>query len=373
MVSYGIATCCVSFGITRLICVSYGITRLICKGNVRGRPARGKKDTTIIYRSLGKGYQEEVLIGVVKKVEEVEQDVSNLKCNRSSSYQSCRTSHSCKPRCYGAEVQGLNYVDADTTVACPASSYSGSSQTPERAGPACPNNQKVQYAVFMLTDRGTVWWETIKRMLGEMSSGKSSKLGVRADAPQQDKVFATNKSEAERAGTIVTEVEPLDHVLSVSTPSGESMLSKEKIKAFQIEILAANHTSIDCSRREVVFNPPTRTSFKFKEVGTVVLSWNLLLDKGLIRPSVSPWGAPVLFVKKKDGLMRLYIDYRELNKVAIKNKYPLPRIDDLFDQLLEATVFSKIDLHSGYHQLRIKDSDISKTTFRSRYGIMSSL
>ncbi|KAL0560425.1 hypothetical protein IC582_000830 [Cucumis melo] len=74
-----------------------------------------------------------------------------------------------------------------------------------------------------------------------------------------------------------------------------------------------------------------------------------LLDKGFIRPSVSPWGAPVLFVKKKDGSMRLCIDYRELNKVTVKNRYPLLRIDDLFDQLQRATVFSKIDLHSGYH------------------------
>ena len=279
------------------------------------------------------------------------------------------------------------------------------------------------------------------------------------------------------------EVEPLDYVLSVSTPSGEIMLSKEKIKACEIEIagrvldvtllvldmrdfdvilgmdwLATNHASIDCSRKEVVFSPPTASSFKFKGVGTVVLpkvisamkaskllnqgTWSILasvvdtkedetsltsepvvreypdvfpkdlpglpphrevdfaielepnttpisrapyrmapaelkelkvqlqelLDKGFIRPSVSPWGAPVLFVKKKDGSMRLCIDYRELNKVTIKNRYPLPRIDDLFDQLQGATVFSKIDLRSSYHQLRIRDRDVPKTAFRSRYG-----
>ena len=74
-----------------------------------------------------------------------------------------------------------------------------------------------------------------------------------------------------------------------------------------------------------------------------------LLDKGFIRPSYSPWGAPVLFVKKKDGTLRMCVDYRELNKVTVKNKYPLPRIDDLFDQLKGASVFSKIDLRSGYH------------------------
>ncbi|KAL0551253.1 hypothetical protein IC582_010339 [Cucumis melo] len=261
------------------------------------------------------------------------------------------------------------------------------------------------------------------------------------------------------------------------------MLSKEKVKACQIEIadhvievtllvldmldfdvilgmdwLAANHASIDCSRKEVTFNPPSMASFKFKgggsrslpqvisairaskllsqgtwgilasvvdtrevdvslssepvvrdypdvfpeelpglpphrevefaielEPGTVPISrapyrmapaelkelkvqLQELLDKGFIRPSMSPWGAPVLFVKKKDGSMRLCIDYRELNKVTVKNRYPLPRIDDLFDQLQGATVFSKIDLRSGYHQLRIKDGDVSKTAFRSRYG-----
>ncbi|KAL0533445.1 hypothetical protein IC582_030285 [Cucumis melo] len=337
-----------------------------------------------------------------------------------------------------------------------------------------------------------------------------------AGAPHQGRVFATNKTEAEKAGTVVTgtlpvlghyalvlfdsgslhsfissafvlharlEVEPLHHVLSVSTPFEECMLSKEKVKTCQIEIaghvievtllvldmldfdvilgmdwLAANHTSIDCSRKEVTFNPPSRASFKFKgegsrslpqvisairaskllsqgtwgilasvvdtreadvslssepvvrnypdvfpeellglpphrevefaielEPGTVPISrapyrmapaelkelkvqLQELLDKGFIRPSVSPWGAPVLFVKKKDGSMRLCIDYRELNKVTVKNRYPLPKINDLFDQLQGATVFSKIDLRSGYHQLRIKDGDVPKTAFRSRYG-----
>ncbi|TYK11561.1 DNA/RNA polymerases superfamily protein [Cucumis melo var. makuwa] len=241
------------------------------------------------------------------------------------------------------------------------------------------------------------------------------------------------------------EVEPLHHVLSVSTPSGECMFSKEKVKACQIEIashvievmllvldmldfdvilgmdwLAANHASIDCSRKEGTWSilasvvdtrevdvslssepvvrdypdvfleelpglPPHRdVEFAIElEPGTVPISraphimapvelkelkvqLQELLDKGFIRPSVSPWGAPVLFVKKKDGSMRLCIVYRELNKVTVKNRYPLPRIDDLFDQLQGATVFSKIDLRSGYHQLRIKDvfMDLMNRVFR---------
>ncbi|KAL0533477.1 hypothetical protein IC582_030317 [Cucumis melo] len=318
-----------------------------------------------------------------------------------------------------------------------------------------------------------------------------------AGAPHQGNIFATNKTEVERAGTVVTgtipvlghyalvlfdsgsshsfisstfvlharlEVEPLYYVLSISTPSGENMLSKKKVKACQIEIaghvievallvldmldfnvimgmdwLGANHASIDFSRKEVAFNPPLMASFKFKGEGSRLLpkvisamrankllsrgTWSIiasvvdsrevdvslssepvvrdypdifpeelpglpphreiefaielepdtvpisrapyrmapaelkelkvqlqeLLDKGFIRPSVSPWGAPVLFVKKKDGSMSLCIDFRELNKVTVKNKYPLPRIDNLFDELQGATMFSKIDLRSGYH------------------------
>ncbi|GKB29627.1 putative reverse transcriptase domain-containing protein, partial [Tanacetum coccineum] len=93
-----------------------------------------------------------------------------------------------------------------------------------------------------------------------------------------------------------------------------------------------------------------------------------LADRGFIRPSTSPWGAPVLFVKKKDGSFRMCIDYRDLNKLTVKNRYLLPRIDDSFDQLQGSSVYSKIDLRSGYHQLRVRDEDIPKTAFRTRYG-----
>nr|GEU61538.1 putative reverse transcriptase domain-containing protein [Tanacetum cinerariifolium] len=105
--------------------------------------------------------------------------------------------------------------------------------------------------------------------------------------------------------------------------------------------------------------------FKMKELSDQLQE---LSDKGFIRPSSSPWGAPVLFVKKKDGSFWMCIDYQELNKLTLKNRYPLPRINDLFDQLQGSSIYSKIDLRSGYHQLRVREEDIPKTAFRTRYG-----
>jgi hypothetical protein len=116
--------------------------------------------------------------------------------------------------------------------------------------------------------------------------------------------------------------------------------------------------------------PIARTPYRMStpELQELKMQLKELLDLGLIRPSVSPWGAPVIFIRKKDGSWRLCIDYRQLNKATIKNQYPLPRIDDLFDQMKGATVFSKIDLRSRYHQLRIKEDDIPKTAFKTRFG-----
>ncbi|WMV19509.1 hypothetical protein MTR67_012894 [Solanum verrucosum] len=114
--------------------------------------------------------------------------------------------------------------------------------------------------------------------------------------------------------------------------------------------------------------PPYRMApVELKELKTQLKD---LLDKGFIQPNISPWGAPVLFVKNKDGSLRMCIDYRQLNKVTIKNKYPLPRIDDLFDQLQGASYFSKIDLRSGYHQLRVRGVDVPKTAFQTRYAMV---
>ncbi|GJR98361.1 putative reverse transcriptase domain-containing protein [Tanacetum coccineum] len=116
--------------------------------------------------------------------------------------------------------------------------------------------------------------------------------------------------------------------------------------------------------------PVARASYRLAPAELQELSTQLqeLSDRGFIRPSSSPWGALVLFVKKKDGSFRMCIDYCELNRLTVKNRYPLSRIDDLFDQLQGSRVYSKIDLRSGYHQLRVREEDIPKTAFRTRYG-----
>jgi hypothetical protein len=118
-------------------------------------------------------------------------------------------------------------------------------------------------------------------------------------------------------------------------------------------------------------SPPTlRSVYRMSpaELDELKKQLDELVAAGFIQPSKSPFGAPVLFVKKKDGSMRMCVDYRDLNRITVKNKYPLPRVDELFDRLQGAKYFSKIDLRSGYHQVRIHDDDIHKTAFRTRYG-----
>ncbi|GJU08191.1 putative reverse transcriptase domain-containing protein [Tanacetum coccineum] len=136
-------------------------------------------------------------------------------------------------------------------------------------------------------------------------------------------------------------------------------VTKKKPKEKRLEDVPIIHDFPEVFPNELPgLSPPRQLSEQLRE----------LLKKGFIRLSSSPWGAPVLFVKKKDGSFRMCIDYRELNKLIIKNRYPLPRIDDLFDQLQGSSVYSKIDLRSGYHQLHIKEEDIPITAFRTRYG-----
>ncbi|GJS97452.1 putative reverse transcriptase domain-containing protein [Tanacetum coccineum] len=130
-------------------------------------------------------------------------------------------------------------------------------------------------------------------------------------------------------------------------------------------VFLANVTTKETEDKSEKKAPYRLAPFEMKELSE---QRKELSNKGFLRPSSSPWGAPVLFVKKKDGSFRMCIDYRELNKLTVKNRYPLPRIDDLFDQLQGSSVYSKIDLRSGYHQLRVREEDIPKMAFRTRYG-----
>ncbi|GAU22844.1 hypothetical protein TSUD_282110 [Trifolium subterraneum] len=136
-------------------------------------------------------------------------------------------------------------------------------------------------------------------------------------------------------------------------------------KCFSIMFTISSESSLSPRSQPISVAPYRMSPLELRELKSQLEE---LLQKHFNRPSVSPWGAPVLLVKKKDGTMRLCIDYRQLNKVTIKNKYSLPRIDDLLDQLRGATIFSKIDLRSGYHQIRIRTSNVSKIAFRTRYG-----
>ena len=116
--------------------------------------------------------------------------------------------------------------------------------------------------------------------------------------------------------------------------------------------------------------PPSRPTFRMsaRELEELKQQLEELTKAGFIQSSKSPFGVPILFVKKKDGTMRMCVDYRALNEITIKNSYPLPRVDELFDRLQGAKYFSKIDLRSGYHQIRIVPADVPKTAFRTRYG-----
>jgi hypothetical protein len=140
-------------------------------------------------------------------------------------------------------------------------------------------------------------------------------------------------------------------------PDNLSGVPPDRVIEFQIDLLAG---------AQPVAKVPYRLAPS--EMEEFMAQLQDLLEQGYIRPSMSPWGAPVLFVKKKDRSMRMCIDYRKLNKLTVKNKYPLPRIDALFDQLQGASWFSKIELRSDYHQLKVKEGDIPKTTFQTCYG-----
>ncbi|KAJ9512208.1 hypothetical protein QJQ45_012759 [Haematococcus lacustris] len=150
-------------------------------------------------------------------------------------------------------------------------------------------------------------------------------------------------------------------------------LLSEHIEVFPKELPSVHnlpHRSVDHVIQLESGTPPNRPVYRMsqEELDELKRQLDELLAKGYIRPSTSPFGSAVLFVRKKDGSLRLCVDYRALNQLTIKNRYPLPRIDDLLDQLAGARVFSKIDLKSGYHQIRVAEADIHKTAFRTRYG-----
>ncbi|GJP79471.1 hypothetical protein CLOP_g9703 [Closterium sp. NIES-67] len=171
---------------------------------------------------------------------------------------------------------------------------------------------------------------------------------------------------------IATEVE--NDGEKTSEPPGKI---KELLKEFQVILpddLPNELPPYRTHQHEIVEEPGSKPTFRAPyrlsptEMTDMKKQIEYLLAKGLIRPSTLPYGAPVLFTPKLDGSLRMCIDYRALNKQTIKNKYPIPRIDDLLDQLRGATVFSKLDLRSGYWQIRMADNSIHKTAFRTWYG-----
>ncbi|XP_063942643.1 uncharacterized protein LOC135150309 [Daucus carota subsp. sativus] len=217
--------------------------------------------------------------------------------------------------------------------------------------------QKTKFASHYLKNEATYWWESelfLEKYFPRFLQDQMELNFLELKQGNMSVVEYENKF-AELARFVPTYVET-DRQKAKRFQQGLKPWIRSKLAILQLETYAAV--------------PISKAPYRMAPVEMKELAKQLqeLLEKGVIRPSVSPWGAPVLFVKKKDGSMRLCIDYRELNKLTIKNKYPLPRIDDLFDQLKGAEYFSKIDLRSGYHQLKIKSEDIPKTAFRTRYG-----
>ncbi|GKD33154.1 putative reverse transcriptase domain-containing protein, partial [Tanacetum coccineum] len=167
----------------------------------------------------------------------------------------------------------------------------------------------------------------------------------------------TTKETEDKSGEKRLEDVPIVQDLPEVFPKELSGLSPTRQLEFQIDLMLG-------------VAPVARAPYRLapSEMKELLRQLQELFDKGFIRPSSSPWGASVLFVKKKDRSFRMCIDYRELNKMTVKNRYSLPMIDDLFGQLQGSNVYSKIDLRSGYHQLRVREEDIPKTAFKTRYS-----
>ena len=193
-----------------------------------------------------------------------------------------------------------------------------------------------------------------------------SHVQLKRAARKGDSVFLAMISPAADAAAAAADDQEEDHPTLAQLQADYSDLFKEHLPTELPPKRDVDH-KIDI---EPGVPPPCRQPYRMSpgELDELKKQLQDLIDNGLIRPSSSPYGAPVLFVKKKDGSMRLCVDYRALNKHTVKNRYPLPRIDELLDRLGHAKIFSKLDLTSGYHQIRIADNDIPKTAFRTRYG-----
>ncbi|GKA67929.1 putative reverse transcriptase domain-containing protein [Tanacetum coccineum] len=201
---------------------------------------------------------------------------------------------------------------------------------------------------------------------------KNQNCGNKARVPDaRGKAYVLGGGDANPDSNTVTELGSFDVIISMDwlAKNHAMIVCDEKIVRYdergqRLVEGEATRRRADCAA------PVARALYRLARSEMEELSTQLqeLSNKGFIRPSSPPWGAPVLFVKKKDGSFRMCIDYRELNKLTVKNQYPLLRIDDLFDQLQGSSVYSKIDLRSGYHQLRVRDEDIPKTAFKTRYG-----
>ncbi|XP_028120977.1 uncharacterized protein LOC114318317 [Camellia sinensis] len=218
----------------------------------------------------------------------------------------------------------------------------------------CTEAQKVQLAPFTLEDEARRWWMLTRTYFPQ--SMRDKKVTEFETLRQGNKTVAEYDAQFAELARFAPHMVDTDYKKARKFEGGLRGAILDRVNMLKLP------TYVD--------QPISKTPYRMSpaEMKELKIQLQDLLDKGFIRPSVSPWGAPVLFVKKKDGTLRLCIDYRELNKVTIKNKYPLPRIDDLFDQLQGPQVFSKIDLRSGYHQLKVKADDVEKTAFRTRYG-----
>ena len=185
----------------------------------------------------------------------------------------------------------------------------------------------------------------------ELSSGMISTMAAQRMLRKGCQGYLAYVVETGKEGTLVDEIPVVREF-----PDDIAGLPPEREVEFTIDLIP---------RTEPISIPPYRMAPA--ELREVKAKLEKLLSKGFIRQSISPWGAPVLFVKKKYGSLQLCIDYMQLNRVSIQNQYPLPRIDELFDQLQGSRVYSKIDLRSGYHQLRVQEGDVPKTAFRTLY------